>query len=628
MSVVLDIETFRYDLLVGIKDLSTGQYHFYWNKDAKAPLAELSEKQTEVVNYNGNHYDIPLIWNYYFNERNQASWFELSKLIIEDHFKLTFPKTFLNSIDLMSLLQTKQSLKLIEAILGWEIRETTIDFNYEYKLTEEQRREVEFYNRQDLDASEALYNKLKPYLGLRIRLAEYLGIPHDYSIPLPTLMGMGLGAHRKLHERFPTHPLILNVPINHPIKHKMINHLETNIANFSESFVMAGKQYTVGSGGIHSDVKCVSAYNVWHVDVKGYYTLLQMNFDLFSRNIGPEGQKKVRVMYKDRLEMKHTDYDLSNSLKIGLLATWGATKNPYHILYDEQVGHSIPIYGQIFLIYLIELFADAGIDILNANTDGLIVQGDEKLIRELTDKWQKYGDFDVEIVNYKRFIAKDVNNYILGNAPYNLTVKGRDFTAIKKDWLFSNIVLVPQTRVISQLLSEILYIGEDPDFDPEEYVRSKVKNFYVEDYMFIANHTMAFSGMAFLETGERLQRTNRVYASKNGGTIYKFKGEFAPSELVPIAHNGKKGYITKNNLPLFDRASEQDKDFYIVGLSETSDGRKLFTRLADQQYKYPGLPLVKMCNSNLVEVDKNALDIDYEYYVSEVMRKYVAYYNE
>ena len=569
----IDIEVWKYDILVGLKKHKEDKYEFYWNRDAKEPLEKLHESQEVLVNYNGLHYDLPVMYNYYCNPKNSATPFELSKYIIEQHYELKYPKDFWNSIDLMFLLQGWIGLKVIEAIMGWEIRETTIDFRYEYKLTEEQRREAEHYNKQDLDACEALYEKMQPHIKMRLKLAEYLNIKHDFSIPVPTLMGMGLGAHRTPTTPIPVAEACLNIPIKHPIKQIMLEQIKKPLINFTTDFTMGDNEYTIANGGIHSKRGPWSGYDVWHVDVKGYYSLLMIHFNLFSRNIPPEGVKLYEGMYWDRLRLAATgdpeDSLTADSLKIGVLAVWGATRNYHHILYDRFVGEVITLYGELFLMYLIELFTDNNIDVINANTDGLIIKGDINVIKEQIKIWQDYHDFSVEVKPYKRFIQKDVNSYILGNSPTNMKVKGRDFTAIKYDWLFANIVSIPQIKVVSILLSEILFQGED-DLDPEEYVRKRIKDYEVQDYMFIIHHTGKFDGMRYLESNRILQKTNRVYAHAEGETVVKFKGE--------------------------------------------------------NDYKYPGLPLTKECNVNLKTVQKETLDIDYEWYVDEVMRKYVAYY--
>jgi|GEM_PF-2670971 len=570
--VVLDIEVFQFDLLLGLFYPETNQYKRYWNNDIKQPLEYLHKSRIEVVNFNGDHYDLPLLYNFFFNPRNVVSWYQLSKYIIEDHFELKYPR-FWNSIDLLFNIQEKIGLKVIEAIMGWEIRETTIDFDYEFKLTESQRREVEFYNKQDLLASWEFYKKMEYHFNCRKELCNYLGIKHDYTVPLPTLVGMGLGAHRVDNKQpFVISEKCINIPIKSDIKAIMLAQLNKPVYNFSIDFTIGNKEYTIANGGLHSKQKCWSGYDVFHVDVKGYYSLLMMNFNLFSRNLPKEGIEKYIEMYYKRLEYKKTRPIFTDSLKLGLLAIWGATRNRFHILYDPYVGALIPLYGELFLIWLIELFAENGIDIINANTDGLIVSGDENMIRRLVKQWEEYGNFSVEIVKYRRFIQKDVNNYIIGNSVETLKVKGRDFTAIKGDWLFTNIVLVPQVPVVSKLLSYLLFQNEEDEFDPEDYVRNHVRDYEVADYMFIIRHTMKFQRMQYIETGEKIQRSNRVYASKTGYSIEKIKDE--------------------------------------------------------SSYKYPGLPPCKTCNQALSKVKKDDLDIDYDWYVNEIMRKYVTYYEQ
>lgn len=682
LPVILDIETFRYDLLMGIKDMATGKYHFYWNSDIKPALDKIIKEDRYVITYNGEHYDLPLLYNYFYNSRNQASFFELSKFIVEDNLQLSYPKTFVKSIDLMASLSSFQSLKLVEAILGWEIRETSISFDYEFKLTNDQRKEIEHYNIQDLDTSEALYNKMQNYFNLRVNLAEYLGIEHDYRIPLPTLMGLGLGAHRQVHEPVKIDPRLEEVPIISDVKQVLLDHMKGRRPGLSYTFEIKGVSYTVGDGGIHSNIDPIDRDDVYHVDVKGYYTLIQLLFNLFSRNIPIEGIEKVVHMYFERLKLSGSNFDnmskilydkiledyprvhdyifnetvelnytTANSLKIGILSIWGAMRNFHHILYDFDVGFLVTLYGQFYIIYLIQLLAYNGIEIVNANTDGLIVTGDIETITEHVNYWQNYTGFDVEVNKYKRFVAKDVNNYIMGNSLDKLTTKGRDFTGLR-DWMFSNVIVIPQTPVMAKILSEILFKKIDKD-KIRSYVESRIKDFEPMDYMFIANHTLKFSGMFFLETGELLQRTNRVYAHVNGGTVYKFKGDFIKHDLIYVeekihylaSKDGKdvtryktvKGYIKESRVTEFnDKVKElkemafmndvKDLEKLLDNPSITSDGKTILHMYGDNQYKYPGLPLVKTFNDDISTANIKDMNIDYEYYINEIIKKYNAYY--
>ena len=566
--VILDIEVFKHDIEVGVKKYGKNKYNYYWNKDALDILTYLHEEQIECINFNGEHYDLPLIFNWYFNKHNLATPYEISKLIIVEHSTLKYPKGFFNSIDVMMNLQGWVGLKEIEAIIGWEIRESSINFDYEFKLTESQRREVEYYNKQDLDATEALYNKLKYHFTCRKQMCEFIGIDHDFSVPLPTLVGMGLGAHRNDNKGdFAISDKCLDIPIKHPIKQVMLEQMLKPQSDFSATFEIGGQSYKVGNGGIHSERKAWSGTDVYHVDVKGYYSLLMMIYNLFSRNLPQEGIDAYAKMYHTRLEYKKTNPALADSMKIGLLAIWGATRNYHHILYDRYIGYLITLYGQLFLIYLIELFADAGIEILNGNTDGLVVQGDINVIKKLNKEWEEYGGFDNEVIPYARFVQKDVNNYIMGDSVDTLKAKGRDFKHLSKNWLFSNIVVVPQTPVTARLLAKILY--DEPD-DPEGYVREHIKDYPLKDYIFIIKHTMKFDGMRYVETQTPIQKVNRCYASLEGNHVEKFKGV--------------------------------------------------------NPYKYPNLPAVEMCNKDMNTYKKDDLKIDYDWYVDEIMKRYVVYY--
>jgi DNA polymerase elongation subunit (family B) len=81
--------------------------------------------------------------------------------------------------------------------------------------------------------------------------------------------------------------------------------------------------------------------------------------------------------------------------------------------------------GQLSLLMLIELFELNGIQVLQANTDGIVTQckrSDEKLFCEIVKYWEQQTGFSTEEVRYKALFSRDVNNYI---AVYETPQKGK-----------------------------------------------------------------------------------------------------------------------------------------------------------------------------------------------------------
>ena len=80
-------------------------------------------------------------------------------------------------------------------------------------------------------------------------------------------------------------------------------------------------------------------------------------------------------------------------------------------LYDPQVAYSVTVNGQLYLLQLIEALHLDGIEIISANTDGIIVNGDLDIIDKHLNEWEEKFNFEMEEIMYLHYIARDVNNY-------------------------------------------------------------------------------------------------------------------------------------------------------------------------------------------------------------------------
>ena len=84
-------------------------------------------------------------------------------------------KVYFDSFDLMDDVQMGTSLKSFEAHYGMDIEESTVDFNIDRKLTEEEVEEVIRYCKHDVHATKVLFNLRKNYLMNKITLGEKKG---------------------------------------------------------------------------------------------------------------------------------------------------------------------------------------------------------------------------------------------------------------------------------------------------------------------------------------------------------------------------------------------------------------------------------------------------------------------
>ncbi|MGK3945753.1 hypothetical protein ABK046_46340, partial [Streptomyces caeruleatus] len=82
---------------------------------------------------------------------------------------------------------------------------------------------------------------------------------------------------------------------------------------------------------------------------------------------------------------------------------------------DEKALRSVTVSGQLYLFMLIEKLVLNGIQVISANTDGVVSRfnlSQEKLFGEIAEWWQNETGFFLEKTPYDMYFRQDVNNYI------------------------------------------------------------------------------------------------------------------------------------------------------------------------------------------------------------------------
>jgi hypothetical protein len=102
-------------------------------------------------------------------------------------------------------------------------------------------------------------------------------------------------------------------------------------------------------------------------------------------------------------------------LKIVINGSFGKTMDPHSILYFPELGIQTTITGQLCLLMAIERLHLAGIAVINANTDGIVVKVEKEREHEMQAvfaQWERDVGLEMETTDYESYYARDVNNYI------------------------------------------------------------------------------------------------------------------------------------------------------------------------------------------------------------------------
>lgn len=182
-------------------------------------------------------------------------------------------------------------------------------------------------------------------------------------------------------------------------------------------------QYKIGIGGLHSQEKAVSYFTVpgLHTisdhDVQSYYPSLILNVGMFPSQIGPVFLGIFRGIYDDRIAAKAAGASRkteNEGLKIFLNGTFGKLFNKYFVGYAPELGIAVTMTGQLALLMLIERLELAGIAVVSANTDGIVLKvpaGFERIRDEIIRWWEVETGLITEATFYDMHCMANVNNY-------------------------------------------------------------------------------------------------------------------------------------------------------------------------------------------------------------------------
>ena len=184
---------------------------------------------------------------------------------------------------------------------------------------------------------------------------------------------------------------------------------------------MGYSTYKMGIGGLHSTEKKTAHMGgpnntLEDVDVESYYPKIILNQGLFPQHLGTNFLVVYLSIVTRRLKAKASgDKSTSDSLKIVINGSFGKFGSKYSVLYAPDLLIQVTITGQLALLMLIERLEIAGIPVVSANTDGIVINCPNTLMplrNQILDQWQKETDFKLDGNVYSALYSRDVNNYI------------------------------------------------------------------------------------------------------------------------------------------------------------------------------------------------------------------------
>lgn len=603
---VYDIEVFQNIFHCSVKNTETGEIYKFEISERRNQLRELVkffkqvdsyikwgdfyttdlEIKSEVIfcGYNNLHYDNPIV-NYIIEYEDKlmsynvaticSSIFNLSRTITtstEDnieawkHWKY---QIWFDTFDLLTMLYSNKlrvGLKEIQVTMQYpNVQEFVCDWGKPLPL--EDFDNMIDYNINDIESTSELLNRCKKDIDLRIAIED------EYGVRVLSKDGVNIGMKiltqkylektgltwwdieglRSPMDYIPLKDVILPfIKYDSPILQRVLDDMKSQIVSpgrkgYENNFIFNGLRYTVGVGGIHSknDPEIIIPKEdemLIDIDVASLYPSMLIEYKFYPKHLGPEFLEIYSQIKDERIEAKHNGDKVKNeTLKLALNGLSGNLQNQHNFCYSPFAVMQIRINAQLLLLMLAEKLTQIGCRIVQANTDGLFILL-KKSIYEQANKicreWEQLTRLTLEEERFEAMYQYAINDYIAVKEGYKET-KNPDL--IKTKGMFITKVLLGK--------------GLSAKIIPEAIIKYFVDGIPVEDTIKGCTDIRKF--LMSEKTGKQWhveymnqeqQRTNRFYASTNGGYLWKWKYTgHKEGEVVEYyePYVGRRSYIAK-----------------------------------------------------------------------------------
>lgn len=571
---VYDIEVFQNIFHCSVKNTETNDIYKFEISERKNQLRDLvkffkqvdkyitwGDYYTTNINipaniifcgYNNLHYDNPII-NYIIEYEDKlmqynipticSSIFNLSKTITTssedniDAWKHWKYQIWFDTFDILTMLYSNKlrvGLKEIQVTMQYpNVQEFVCDWTKPLPLKDFDS--MIDYNINDIESTSELLNRCKKDIDLRIAIED------EYGVRVLSKDGVNIGMKiltQKYLEKtgltwwdikdlrspmrvIPLKDVILPfIKYDSPILQRVLDDMKNQIVSpgrkgYENKFVFNNLRYSVGVGGIHS----VNSPEIIiprddemliDIDVASLYPSMLIEYEFYPKHLGKEFLEVYKQIKDERIEAKHNGDKVKNeTLKLALNGLSGNLQNEHNFCYSPFAVMQIRINGQLLLLMLAEKLTQIGCRIVQANTDGLFVLLKKDIyskVNSICREWEQLTKLTLEEDRFKAMYQYAINDYFAITEDDKVKEKGMFITTVK------------------------LGKGLTPKIIPKAVISFFKDGVSVEDT--IKNCTDIRDFLMSEKTGkqwhveymnEEQQRTNRFYASTNGGYLWKWK---------------------------------------------------------------------------------------------------------
>jgi DNA polymerase elongation subunit (family B) len=523
-------------------------------------LVSVLRKYT-IITFNGNRYDLLLL-------KGAIAGFDSAKLkamsddIIvnnarawDTESKYNLPQCkYIDHIDLIDVAPGKASLKIYGGRLHSK-RMQDLPIEPSAIIKSDERAALTSYCINDLDTTIDLYKKLSSQIDLREKMGEELGMDlrsksdaqiaesvikkqieaikgtKIYKPDLPNGYSFNYVAPKFIKFKrleliaalkvFETAPFTLDEK-GDAVEPEQVGKLKVKINK---------SVYQLGIGGIHSCEKQVNYiagndYILVDRDVTSYYPNIILNQRLYPKHIGTEFLTAYKSIVEKRILAKRTGDKVTDaSLKIVINSSFGKFGNRWSALYSPDLLIQTTVTGQLTLLMLIEALEDSGIQVVSANTDGIVIychKRNQAALSAIIAEWENTTGFNTEETAYTAIYSRDINNYLAFKPSGSYKAKGA--------YADAELSKTPTAQICVQAVVDYLQL----DIPIETTIRS-----CTDTRMFVSVRSVtggAVKGDTYLGKAVRwyyaLGETGAIQYKKNGNKVAMTDGA-KPLMLLP-----------------------------------------------------------------------------------------------
>lgn len=459
--ILYDWEVFSQDWLVVFKEPSK-DYTVIYNNDDELKGFFNKHKNDIFVGFNNRHYDDYIMKAVLsdINPKVVNDW-----IITEEKKGWEFPG--LNNIYFLSLDLRNDipggiglSLKEIESNLGMSIEESSVPFDIDRKLTEEEIKETEFYCKHDVSATEQLFYQRFDYIKSKLQIINAFKLPiRCVSMTNAQLTAEVMGARkRKYYDED-----MYDMPECVDVKDEEVLTFFKNPQDASEKLEkdICGIPHTIAYGGLHGAIeKYHGKGKLYNFDVSSYYPSMIIKFNFMSRSVPERNKPLYKKIRDDRFVYKKEGNSLADAYKLILNTLFGAMGYIYNKLYDLKMNRQVCITGQLLLIDLLEKL-NPYINLVQSNTDGILFETDNiETCRRIIHEWEEKTGLQMEEDSVTEIYQKDVNNYIMLENNGDIKTKGgyvKNYGVKKGKEKYGNYISNSMTIIDEAIVKYLLY---------------------------------------------------------------------------------------------------------------------------------------------------------------------------